>query len=543
MAYPTSSLVITDRIGVEMMNKINTHFGDSSQHTGGGFASPIGPASAYGISTSNTAAQNRTGLLSLANTNKSVYFPAGDYQVDNASGQLNLGTFSGLLDFAPGARLVFGTSTKGGLSFGAGVRPVFRNMSLKYASLPTQRLGGESVLGISGATEPTFINLRVDGSPNIGLAFELCLRPKVLHSRITNTMADGCMFSNCADGHAIDYIAEDTGDDGLSFASHDTATDHKGGYASGVVVRRGKARGMAVTGQDDVTIENFWIDGTDGDGIIISTDLTYSTRTPENTTVRNGTILGAGTISGLNLTAENGMNWSNCGGRNTIENVQIEGCADNGINIAQSKAGSHFNVSNVSVKSCAMGFFFQINPSVHIENCRAISTNDTGFNLLANQRLTFSSLTAINTSLTDTDRRAFAFGQVNYGGNTFTTCYVDGDGLQIYDDQATPTGYRVYLFGVTGFAITGDVGTIRSFCRVALPNYVISTSGANMSVNRQVVHSGSQSSRGTAAPTGGYWRVGEIVWHSSPAAGRNIGWVCTTEGNPGTWKTFGTIGA
>ena len=50
-------------------------------------------------------------------------------------------------------------------------------------------------------------------------------------------------------------------------------------------------------------------------------------------------------------------------------------------------------------------------------------------------------------------------------------------------------------------------------------------------------------SYGTAAPTANTWAVGDIVWNTSPAAGGNIGWVCTTAGTPGTWKTFGSIEA
>lgn len=46
-----------------------------------------------------------------------------------------------------------------------------------------------------------------------------------------------------------------------------------------------------------------------------------------------------------------------------------------------------------------------------------------------------------------------------------------------------------------------------------------------------------------AAPTTGTWARGDIVWHSSPAASGNIGWVCTAAGTPGTWKAFGTIAA
>lgn len=46
---------------------------------------------------------------------------------------------------------------------------------------------------------------------------------------------------------------------------------------------------------------------------------------------------------------------------------------------------------------------------------------------------------------------------------------------------------------------------------------------------------------GTAAPTTQTWNRGDIVTNSTPSSGGNIGWVCTTAGTPGTWKTFGGI--
>jgi len=48
---------------------------------------------------------------------------------------------------------------------------------------------------------------------------------------------------------------------------------------------------------------------------------------------------------------------------------------------------------------------------------------------------------------------------------------------------------------------------------------------------------------GTAAPTSGTWPQGSIVWNDGASASGNIGWVCTSAGSPGTWKTFGTISA
>lgn len=44
-------------------------------------------------------------------------------------------------------------------------------------------------------------------------------------------------------------------------------------------------------------------------------------------------------------------------------------------------------------------------------------------------------------------------------------------------------------------------------------------------------------------PTTGYWAQGDITYNTTPTAGGTLGWVCTTGGNGGVWKTFGTIQA
>lgn len=46
---------------------------------------------------------------------------------------------------------------------------------------------------------------------------------------------------------------------------------------------------------------------------------------------------------------------------------------------------------------------------------------------------------------------------------------------------------------------------------------------------------------GSAAPTSGEHGKGELVWNNAPNPGEYVGWVCTTAGNPGTWKGFGNI--
>lgn len=47
----------------------------------------------------------------------------------------------------------------------------------------------------------------------------------------------------------------------------------------------------------------------------------------------------------------------------------------------------------------------------------------------------------------------------------------------------------------------------------------------------------------TAAPASEYWHVGTKVYDTAVAPSSFIGWVCTTAGTPGTWKTWGATSA
>jgi hypothetical protein len=47
----------------------------------------------------------------------------------------------------------------------------------------------------------------------------------------------------------------------------------------------------------------------------------------------------------------------------------------------------------------------------------------------------------------------------------------------------------------------------------------------------------------TAAPTTNYWTQGTVIFNVGAAASGTVGWVCTSSGTPGTWKTFGAIAA
>lgn len=71
---------------------------------------------------------------------------------------------------------------------------------------------------------------------------------------------------------------------------------------------------------------------------------------------------------------------------------------------------------------------------------------------------------------------------------------------------------------------------------VQLRTPIISDGNGDVGNGRAVVY-------GTAAPTTGLHLQGEIVFNSAASSGGHAGWICTSTGTPGTWKTFGAIAA
>ena len=67
--------------------------------------------------------------------------------------------------------------------------------------------------------------------------------------------------------------------------------------------------------------------------------------------------------------------------------------------------------------------------------------------------------------------------------------------------------------------------------------------GNTLTGGRISLDNGNTSFTSSAFPTTGTWVQGDIVYNSAPAAGGSLGWICTTAGTSGTWKTFGAIAA
>lgn len=99
----------------------------------------------------------------------------------------------------------------------------------------------------------------------------------------------------------------------------------------------------------------------------------------------------------------------------------------------------------------------------------------------------------------------------------------------------------VKAFGVSGASGTPFEMYVNTFTLAEVLADVNQVAESNDRLTRQKQGRGAQYM--SAAPVSGRWRVGEIVFNTTPTAGGFIGWVCTASGSPGTWKTWGAITA
>ena len=124
-------------------------------------------------------------------------------------------------------------------------------------------------------------------------------------------------------------------------------------------------------------------------------------------------------------------------------------------------------------------------------------------------------------------------------GGAFTK--IDLDGIKIGSDVVKTAAFDIYssVLGRAVMGVNGGNGIVfflQDFNNTLKVNRPWFDNGLTMGTyHHQTV--------GTAAPTTGTWDKGNIVWNESPSNGGKIGWVCTTGGSPGVWKSFGSIDA
>lgn len=148
-------------------------------------------------------------------------------------------------------------------------------------------------------------------------------------------------------------------------------------------------------------------------------------------------------------------------------------------------------------------------------------------------------------ALVEAEGGGYASLRVTGAGVTFDTQTpvraMPGAGRQLLTRTFIPQSAGTLAVGITGVSMVAATSAfyLDDFCLVVGTDAVI-----NPAKFGNTIDAGGRSILWAAStPPGGTWKVGDIVFNNTPSAGGTVGWVCTTAGTPGTWKTFGSIAA
>jgi len=410
-----------------------------------------------GITPSNSPTTNRNNLVAALTNNPtlSITFPAGDYRLDNSKAANNnanyivINDFAGTLTMQSGARLLFTDRTQGGLYFEGGTGAEFTGIVATFTTLPSVR-NNLHIFLIRNTTDTTINGYTVNGSAGAGLLFSRCVRPRVTNVLITNTMADGLHFANCQDSYADEIRAENTGDDGLAFLNYADGPDLTGGFASDITIVNSKARGITVIGQRNVTVDHFGVNWSAVSGIKVGYESSYNTRVPTNVRFQNGFVYNGGQLSGGQSGNRFGIEVHHVG-EVFFTNVDVDNAGTRGVSsyahpFSQGGQGTVHLTDVVVTNAPSNGFNLQ-GGRYYLDELVARDTNESGYSISDASLVEYGDLHADRTSKTSSLRRAFDVQR-----NT----QVNGSHLWVHDDQATPTGYRVF----TGGTQAGTLGAI-----------------------------------------------------------------------------------
>lgn len=128
------------------------------------------------------------------------------------------------------------------------------------------------------------------------------------------------------------------------------------------------------------------------------------------------------------------------------------------------------------------------------------------------------------------------------GTNYYVVCVTE-DGTDVYKLMTSGGSAGAYVGLTNGAKFDGTAAAWGASGTTYVLAFDIGSTDSPFVAGITVTLDTSVNQSGTAAPTTGTWAVGDKVWNTAAAASGTVGWVCTTAGTPGTWKTFGTIAA
>ncbi|MZQ81145.1 hypothetical protein GQF01_03220 [Paenibacillus sp. 5J-6] len=188
--------------------------------------------------------------------------------------------------------------------------------AVKLTSVPaTVRLTNDDSARVrvgSNATNYSIKHIVIDGGSSVGF-LNAGTHGVISGNTVKNMLADGIHITALSNDILVENnTVHQVGDDFIAVVSYEKF----GGWVKNVVIRnnhvsQGEARGLTVSGGENVLIENNTVSDVYGAGIYLSSEGNYKTYTVKDVIVRNNTVTndsmngGSPTKGGLNITATN----------------------------------------------------------------------------------------------------------------------------------------------------------------------------------------------------------------------------------------------
>jgi parallel beta-helix repeat protein len=462
----------------------------------------------------------------LATTGGKLIFPPGTY-----SGNLALDGYSNLTIEGYGALISCAdTSVKPvNISNGSFIR-IF-GLRVRHTDAPDRVSGGNGI-NLHAVTDFVVSGCHVTTVSSAGIVMRGCERGTVVGNTVRDNWADGIHVT----GISATAISKDisiegnhlsnTGDDAISVVSYQTAPSaHENVTITGNTIRQSKARGISVLGGKRITVVGNTVEQTRASGILVCYDVTYSTYGVEDCVVEGNTVYLANTYDDPDTT-KYGIEIASSSATHDVENIIVannivRSSANRGIFInnyvRQSIVSAntvmdagHMGISAVGARHIQIVGNTVLNSArqgVHVEN-------DVDGSILVG----FNTVVDANTSNTaSTD----AFQLRAPGMDVFANRVIDNNGFIERDFEFSASGTDAFFWGNH----TSGVAT-ESVLAPSASRFVRSLA----------------MTQGSAAPTTGTWKVGDIVFNTGVTASGTVAWVCTTAGTPGTWTAWSIAG-
>lgn len=230
---------------------------------------------------------------------------------------------------------------------------------------------------------------------------------------------------------------------------------------------------------------------------------------------------------------------------NIAGNLFFDNCKNPGANLVgmdfrDSSVGGHSITGNQCYDSGAAGFGQEFAMSLAVPNCKVFGN--------------YFKSTAIDVQYSDGATNTSESGNT-YGNNTQQWLGTSARSADVITAKAASDYvFQTRLYNLSSvnaraaFSLRGD-GMLEWGDNLNLLDTNLYRSAADtlktddtfIAGTALKISTGAAQTVGVAAPVAGAHVLGEIVWNTSPTSGGFIGWVCTSAGTPGTWKTFGVI--